>query len=221
MDKERVLSLVVLFGCITFSYNACTEKELQKITTAEAQSSSNTTSSGSAAWTTGDIKLTVKNVADAGWVLMNDNTIGDALSGAALANNDTQALFTLLWSTCADPQCPVSSGRGLSAAADFAAHKSMMLPRTLGRALAGAGAGQGLTARPLGAVAGAETHTLTVQQMPAHAHTVNYSPNFTGGTGNLQNGVEGGNAVNSSTVGGGAPHNIMQPTVFLNVMIKL
>jgi microcystin-dependent protein len=214
MEKERVLSLIVLFSCITFSYNACSEKGLENV---QAQLSS----SGSSGWSTGDVKLTFKNVADSGWVLMNDGTIGDAQSGATLANNETQSLFYLLWANCADAQCPVSSGRGLSAAADFSAHKSMMLPKALGRALAGAGAGAGLSPRALGSIAGAETHTLSVAQMPAHSHVVNFSPNFTGGTGNLQNGVEGGNGVNSGAAGGNQPHNIMQPTLFLNVMMKL
>ena len=34
------------------------------------------------AFTTGDIKLTLKTTADAGWAMFNDGTIGDASSGA-------------------------------------------------------------------------------------------------------------------------------------------
>lgn len=93
-------------------------------------------------FSTGDVKLTLKTVADAGWVLMNDGTIGDASSGATTrANADTSALFTLLWSNTANTDCPVSGGRGASASADFAAHKTMQLPRALGRALACYGSG--------------------------------------------------------------------------------
>ena len=46
------------------------------------------------------------------------------------------------------------------------------LPDLRGRAAVGQGAGPGLTARPLGSSAGAESATLTTAQMPAHTHTV-------------------------------------------------
>src|SRR6185436_2450639 len=44
------------------------------------------------------------------------------------------------------------------------------LPDLRGRAPIGAGTGTGLSARALGASVGAETHTLTTAQMPAHNH---------------------------------------------------
>ncbi len=93
-------------------------------------------------FSTGDVKLTLKAVADTSWVLMNDTTIGDATSGATgRANADTAALYALLWNNVVDQWAPVSSGRGANAAADFAAHKKIALPKTLGRALAGYGTG--------------------------------------------------------------------------------
>lgn len=120
-----------------------------------------------ALWTTGDVKLTIKTVADTGWVLMNDGTIGDASSGATTrANADTSALFTLLWTNTADADCAVSTGRGATAAADFAAHKTIALPKALGRALAVYGSGSGLTSRNLAHVVGSE-NAITV----AHTHT--------------------------------------------------
>ena len=58
------------------------------------------------AFTTGDVKQTFKTVADAGWVMMNDGSIGDGSSGAMTrANPDTQALFTLLWNNIGDAYC--------------------------------------------------------------------------------------------------------------------
>jgi len=87
-----------------------------------------------AAWTTGDAKLTYKSTPDTSWVIADDGTIGDSSSGATnRANADTQALFTLLWSL---PACTISGGKGASAAADYAAHKAITLPKVLGRALA-------------------------------------------------------------------------------------
>ena len=163
------------------------------------------------AFTTGDVKLTLKTAADTGWVLMNDTTIGDASSGATgRANADTSALFTLLWNNTVDADCAVSTGRGGSAAADFAAHKTIALPKTLGRALAVYGAGSGLTSRALAHIVGEETHLLTNAELPTGSM----------GTWNgANNDVAAGTA--GSKVGGNTAHNNMQPTVFLNVMIKL
>lgn len=94
------------------------------------------------AFTTGDVKLTLKTTADATWVLMDDKSIGDASSGATgRANADTEDLYTLIWTNVTDQWAPVVGGRGASAAADFAAHKALALPKTLGRALAGYGTG--------------------------------------------------------------------------------
>src|SRR6185437_1134551 len=120
------------------------------------------------AFTTGDVKVTLKTVADTGWVMFDDGTIGDASSGGTTrANADTSALFTLLWNNTTNANCAVSGGRGASAAADFAAHKAIAVPKVLGRALAATGTGSGLTARALAATVGAETHLLTSAEIPA------------------------------------------------------
>lgn len=97
---------------------------------------------------TGDVKLTLATTAPAGWVLADDGTIGNALSGATTrANEDTADLFILLWNNVSDTEAPVSGGRGLSAVDDFDAGKTITLTRMLGRALAISGSGSGLTAR--------------------------------------------------------------------------
>ena len=46
------------------------------------------------------------------------------------------------------------------------------LPDLRGRTPLGPGQGPGLTARGIGAMVGAETHTLTAQEMPAHGHAL-------------------------------------------------
>jgi microcystin-dependent protein len=200
-------------------------------------------------FTTGDVKTTLKTVADAGWVMMNDGTIGDASSGATTrANTDTQALFTLLWANVSNGNCPVSSGRGASAAADFAAHKTIALPKMLGRALASAGAGSGLTSRALAQTVGEETHTLTAAEQASMPVSVSGSASLStsisvpvqttegdaGGSASVQGSEDGATTsitalgtasgtVNSSGTasGGDGAHNNMQPTSFLNFMIKL
>jgi len=133
-------------------------------------------------WSTGDAKLTFKTVADAGWVMMDDGSIGDATSGATTrANADTQKLFTLFYGNCADADVPLQTSTGAAttraaqgtAAAAWGAHCRMVLPKVLGRALAGAGAGAGLTNRPLGRSLGNETHTMSMAEMATHNHGVN------------------------------------------------
>lgn len=180
-------------------------------------------------WSTGDVKMTIKTTADTGWVLMNDGTIGDATSSATTrANADTSALFTLLWNNTVNADCAVSSGRGVSAAADFAAHKTIALPKSLGRTLATYGAGSGLTSRTLASIVGEENHALTSAENGPHTHL--------GGSDNSQNTLSAGaigtfvkintdpsppGSTPTQSSGSGTAHNTMQPTLFLNTMIKL
>lgn len=178
-------------------------------------------------FSTGDVKLTIKTTADSGWVLMSDKTIGDASSGATeRANADTAALFTLLYGLTADADCAVSGGRGASAAADYAAHKTIALPKALGRALATYGSGSGLTARALAHVVGEETHVLTLAEMAAHTHGQQASSAVGGGTSDIAK-VAGNDSAATATrfatasAGSDTAHNTMQPTLFLNTMIKL
>ena len=200
--------------------------------------------------TTGDAKLTYKVVADAGWVLANDGSIGSLSSGATnRANADTEPLYALLWGNISNTYCPVSTGRGASAAADFAANKTLTLSRLMGRALMIAGAGASLTNRTLGQYLGTETHTLVTGEMPAHTHiqdahthiqdshthavfmpTANesLSQSYLDCSDASTNTVTGGTvAVNQNTTavnqnaGGGAAHANMQPSGALNLMIKL
>lgn len=168
---------------------------------------------------TGDVKLTLKTAADAGWIMCNDGTIGSASSGATTrANADTAALYTLLWTNVSNTYAPVTGGRGASAAADFAANKPLALTKMLGRALGVSGAGATLTSRSLGQTVGAETHTLTTTEMPAHTHDV--PANGTGAQAFIASG-SGGGVIATTSAGGGGAHNNMQPTSFLNAMIKL
>jgi len=163
-----------------------------------------------------------------GWVIMDDGSIGKAGSGATTrANADTEALYTRLWNRVNDTWAPVSTGRGASAAADFAAGKTLTLPRQLGRALATAGAGAGLTARALGEYLGEETHLLTIAEsgVVEHTHSLQrYGSNISGGA--VQVMVPSGTVDYTGGVTGGAAnaasaHNTMQPSSFMNVAIKL
>lgn len=181
---------------------------------------------GLGVWSTGDVRITTRATAATGWLLLDDGTIGDSSSGATHTGTDYQNLYTALWSAISSPSsnawCAVTGGLGASAAADWAAHKKMALPKVLGRALAVAGTGTAsdATAHALGSVTGTETHTLTVQQMPSHQHDGTQWGGGAGSGGGSTIGTANGSTTTGST-GGGQAHPNMQPTAFLNAEIKL
>jgi len=117
-------------------------------------------------------------------------TIGDASSGASVAAANTSALFQLLWNSVSNSVCAVSSGRGASAAADYAAHKKITMPDLRGRTRYGKDNMGGSTASrittalagfdgtTMGASGGAQSFLLTETYLPSL--TKNISATFTG-----------------------------------------
>lgn len=182
---------------------------------------------------TGAVTSYVGSSAPTGWVLLNGGTIGNASSGGTTrANDDTEDLFTLLWDSMADAEAAVSSGRGASAAADFAANKTITLPDSRGRVLitvdgsAGiitSSSTDGANADTLGGKGGTQTHQLTTTEMPAHNHDIYYQTSATGGGAKKEVSPFSGSAgsENSSNEGGGAAHSNTQPWLALNYIIKL
>lgn len=179
---------------------------------------------GSGALETGDVVLTINPAAPSGWVMCDDGTIGSPTSGATTrAHADTEALYTLIWNNVADSHAPVTGGRGVNAVADFAANKPIALTKVLGRALAVAGSGSGLTSRALGLALGAETHSLLGAENGPHTHPLQTAPDTANGNGYITNrGTTPTGAVTATgSAGSGAGHNNIQPTSFLHARIKL
>lgn len=96
------------------------------------------------AWTTGDVKMTLKSAAPTGWLMMQDQTIGNSLSGATNTGISLYALYSMIWNNVNNNQyAPIFTSAGAastyggSAAADWAANKRLSLTKALGRVLSG------------------------------------------------------------------------------------
>lgn len=121
-----------------------------------------------------------------GWVRANGRTIGSSTSGASeRANADVSSLYVYLWTNYSNTVCPVSTGRGASAAADFAANKTITLLDMRGYVPGGLDdmgnsaasryanvpvvSGDTITAA---SVLGEATHALTAAEHASHDHDV-------------------------------------------------
>lgn len=170
---------------------------------------------------TGDVMWLDVEGARTGWVRDNGRSIGSATSGATeRANADTQALYEFMWQTYSNTICPVATGRGASAAADFAANKALTLPNKQGivpGGLDGMGASassvwsdvtvESGSATTAGSVVGLKRNTLLTANLPAYTPSgTNTSGAATFGfTANNANWSGGGNAtVTSVTASGGS-----------------
>ena len=175
-------------------------------------------------FSTGDIKATMATGEPAGWLFMN----GQAVS----RTGDTADLFALFGTS-------YGSGDGST---------TFNLPDARGRVLAAVDNLGGVSANvvadsaadSIGGQQGAETHALTVAEMPAHSHGMDsagaHSHSFNIGSddgespdgfdkqnesdGTFNTNTAGDHTHNIHNTGGGQAHNNMQPTMFVNYLIK-
>jgi microcystin-dependent protein len=158
----------------------------------------------------GEVQWFAGNFAPRGWAFCD---------GQLLPINQHQALFSLLGT--------MYGGDGRT---NFA------LPDVRGRVLIHAGQGPGLSSHFQGNQGGTETETLTVNQVPAHTHTLRASAGdatdaapagkvlaSSGRTRLYDSGVANAdmNASAITTSGGNQPHNNMQPYLTLSCIIAL
>jgi microcystin-dependent protein len=143
---------------------------------------------------TGSMQIFAAAAAPTGWVLCD---------GAAINRTTYAALFAVIGTT-------FGAGNGTT---------TFNVPDMRGRAPIGIGTGTGLTARALADEVGAETHTLTVSELPSHTHSV---PNSGSQNNSFDSGTTVGNDVTgvSGSTGGDAAHNNMQPSLAVNFIIK-
>lgn len=146
----------------------------------------------------GDYKYSARSNDHLGWLVCN---------GRSLLRSEYPALFQV-----------IGTSFGNTNTSDF------YLPDFRGKVGGTIGQGSGLTSRSLGASVGAETHTLTVNEMPSHDHGGTTSTVSVGtsvqtisasGGGGLTAADDGGSHNHTiSAQGGGQAHNNMQPTLF-------
>lgn len=122
--------------------------------------------------TVGDTKMSVATTDHLGWMLCD---------GRSLLKSDYLFLFNVIQYTY--------GGSGTT----------FNLPSPAGRVLGVAGSGSGLTTRAFGSNVGAETHTLTIAEMPTHTHGVNDPGHTHTGTTNAAGYGTGEQAVNTLT----------------------
>lgn len=147
---------------------------------------------------TGEMKVWPASVAPSGFVLCD---------GSALSRTIYSGLFSVIGDT-------YGAGDGVT---------TFNVPDMRGRVAVGVDNGAGVVSsnNSLGDVAGAETHTLDVTEIPAHTHSYTAPTNYAAGeiVGSVATGRNSGTLTTGST-GGGAAHNNMQPYVALNWIIK-
>lgn len=98
-----------------------------------------------ATFRTGDYLLSLKDDERTGWLLCNDETLGNYLSNASFMGNAYLQLYLQIWNNIPNSYAPIytSAGvvttRGANALADWNANKALNLTRVLGRVFGAVG----------------------------------------------------------------------------------
>ncbi len=139
-------------------------------------------------------------------------TVGSATSGATFAAAKYQALYHHYWNNIADANAAVSTGRGATAIADFAANKTLTIPNNANRSPYGVGtaatgaASGATTAASTGTIGTSGATTLSTPQIPSHTHTMNNDQTTAGTPDFVASAGGSATARTSSATGGGGSH---------------
>lgn len=183
-----------------------------------------TNGSGTASWSTpgppaGTVTMFAGSSAPTGYLICD---------GQAVSRTNYAALFAVIGTS-------YGAGDGST---------TFNVPNLMGRVPVGAGLGTGLTNRVLASQGGEESHTLTSDEIPSHSHSINdpghsHTSRIGRDDGNNSNNagqappgdattniLDGYSTTNNTTgitinsTGGGQAHNLMQPFLVLNYIIK-
>lgn len=172
---------------------------------------------------------------NASWLATDFGAYSPLAIGSVVAYSGSNAAIPTGWIECngqAVSRTTYSDLNDLYAAAGYPygdgdTTTTFNVPDLRGRSAVGVGTGTGLTARTLGQQFGAETHSLTLTEMPRHNHTYRASPTFSvpSGSGNAAHGNDDGV---TSSVGGlqgqgsgnSVAHNNVQPSLGMVWVVK-
>lgn len=168
-------------------------------------------------FTTGDTKTGMQTADHNGWLIWTN--------GRSLSRTTYAKLWAFVQSNSLVTAGLFGNGDGST---------TFTLGDINGRSIGISGSGSTLTTRTLGAKVGAETNTLTINEIPSHKVRISMIPGSAGvpewndpdGTSPSRNwctaGSSGPNSKQSGysdSIGGGAAHNNMQPSIFLNMFV--
>lgn len=206
-------------------------------------------SQGGILFSTGDLKPTYATTPDAGWLLMDDGTIGSAISGASHADNNLKDLFMLWWNlpiTSVYTVTGATSEKASTALIDWNANKRLTMPPMVGRVVGATGEITGMTPRFTGDSVGEEKHVISATEMPVHTHGLRVNGDGYGASGGMtaqatnylgsgtsnsksRRCFEGNYTLINTTIvepaggvsGSSTELSLMQPTAFVNWMVKI
>jgi hypothetical protein len=185
------------------------------------------------AWTTGDRKSSY-NRFQAGWVYLDDGTIGNASSNATSREDaDTQNLWVFLYATIAEADLPMFTSGGSPVARsgvalnDYNNNYQLQLPYTQGRSEISVGKADKNT-YVVGKKFGEDAHALSKNENATHHHPGSYVKEKTGAGGtfclDMVEGTEGAGSSSQLVIiddGQSLGHNTVHPVTPVYMLIKL